>query len=164
MVHKCLKGGRSIAKAKEHDYRFAKTKWSDKCGFPLVFFLNMDIVVPPSDIELGKKGRILHVINQLRDEGKRVSIVNGMAVQVAVVLAGSKGSVFFGNKEEQGSPRGFRRNNSSHFQVFINKCLASISFGRIEGVNFGDFGDEGVFEVNSMVEGSMRGRGVIGFF
>ena len=105
MVHECLKHGRSIAKAKEHNHRFVKTKGSDKCGFPLVFFMNLDIVISPSNVELGQKGRILHVSNQFRNEGKRVSVVNSMAVQVAVVLAGSKGSVFLGNEEEWGGLR-----------------------------------------------------------
>ena len=54
MVHKCLKGGWSIGKSEKHDCQFKKAFWSDECSFPLVFFLNPDVVMAPLDVEFGK--------------------------------------------------------------------------------------------------------------
>ena len=65
--------------------------------------MNANVVISPSNVKLGKKGGVLHVIDQLRNEGERVSIVNGMAIKVAIVLTGSKSSVFLWDKEEWGS-------------------------------------------------------------
>ena len=69
MVHKCLEGAGGIAKAKEHDGWLKKTQGSDECCFPLIFLLDSDIVVPPSDVELGEVSGVLHIIDEFRDEG-----------------------------------------------------------------------------------------------
>ena len=50
-------------KTEEHDSGFKETKGGDKCGFPLILFVNADVVVSPSNIKLGEQSGILHVIN-----------------------------------------------------------------------------------------------------
>ena len=90
MIHKHLKSWGAIAKAKNHDSGFKNAKGSDACSLPLIFLPDVDVVVSPSDIKLGEESRVLHVINQLRDEGERVPIVNGVAVKVAIILTGMK--------------------------------------------------------------------------
>ena len=87
MIHECLKGWWSIAKTKEHDSGFVETKRSDEHCLPLILLFDMNIVVAPMDVELGKQGGLLHVINQFRNEGEGVSVVNGMAIEVSVILA-----------------------------------------------------------------------------
>ena len=99
MVHKCLKSQWSITETKEHDHGFEEAEGSDECGLPLILFSNVDVIVSPPDIELGEKGGIFHVVNQLRNEGERVSITDGMAVKVVVVLARVQSSIFFGTKK-----------------------------------------------------------------
>ena len=47
VVHKGLKSGWSIAKPKEHDGRLKESKGGDECPFPLVFFLDADVVESP---------------------------------------------------------------------------------------------------------------------
>ena len=63
VVHKCLKCWWGIAETKEHDSGFKETKGSDKCGFPLILFVNANVVVSPSHIKLGEQSGILHVID-----------------------------------------------------------------------------------------------------
>ena len=54
VVHECLKCRRCVTKSKEHDSGFVKAKWGDECGLPLVFFVDLDVVIPPLDVKLGK--------------------------------------------------------------------------------------------------------------
>ena len=46
-----------------HNSGFVEAKGGDECGFPLVFLVNPDIIISPSDIKLGKQHGVLHVID-----------------------------------------------------------------------------------------------------
>ena len=87
VVHKGLECRQCIAKSKEHHCRFEKSQGDDKGSFPLVFFMNADVVIAPSDVELHKEGGILHVVDKFRDEWQRVHILNGVGIEILVVLA-----------------------------------------------------------------------------
>ena len=63
MVHERLESRQSIAEPEEHNHWFKKAKRGDECAFPLVFFSDVDIVEPPSDVKLGKERGILYVVN-----------------------------------------------------------------------------------------------------
>ena len=63
MVHEGLECQRSIAEAEKHDCGFIETKGSNECGLPLIFFMNANVVISPSDIELGEEGGVFHVID-----------------------------------------------------------------------------------------------------
>ena len=54
-VHHCLKGGRRVREAEEHDCWFKQSLVRDKCGFPLVTVFDSDIVVTPSDVKFGEQ-------------------------------------------------------------------------------------------------------------
>ena len=63
VVHKCLKSQWDITETKEYDSGLEAAEGSDECGLPLIFLLNVDVIVSPLDIELGEKGGIFHVID-----------------------------------------------------------------------------------------------------
>ena len=63
MVHEGLECQRSIAETEKHDCGFIETKGSNEYGLPLIFFINVNVVISPSDIELGEEGGVFHVIN-----------------------------------------------------------------------------------------------------
>ena len=86
VIHEGLERRWSVAKAEEHDGGFEESERSDKCSLPLVFFVNADIVESSSDVKLGEYGGVLHVVNQLRDQGQGICVTNGVRVQVSVVL------------------------------------------------------------------------------
>ena len=54
MVHKCLECGGCIAESEEHDGGFEESHGSDESSFPLVFFLNTDVVVFPANVKFGE--------------------------------------------------------------------------------------------------------------
>ena len=101
MIHEHLKSRRGIAEPEEHYGGLKEAKRSDEHCFPLVFLLDANVVVSPTNIELGEQCRVLHIIDQLRDEGERIPIVNGVGVEISVVLAQSQGSILFGYEEKR---------------------------------------------------------------
>ena len=54
MVHECLKSGRGVAEPKEHYSGFVEAERGDECCFPLVFLLDANVVITPSNIKLGE--------------------------------------------------------------------------------------------------------------
>ena len=68
MVHEGLKSAGGIAKSKEHDSWFKKSKRGDKCSFPLIFLTNMDVVVTPVNVEFSEVSGILLVVNEFRNK------------------------------------------------------------------------------------------------
>ena len=80
MVHKGLKCGRSIAEAKEYDCEFIKTKGCDECCFPLVWFLDPNIVIPLVNVKLSEVDRVLHIIDEFGDERELIGIVDIMGI------------------------------------------------------------------------------------
>ena len=68
VVHEGLKCRWCIAEAKEHDNGFKESKGGDECRFPLIGFPDINVVVPPTDVKLGAKGGVFHVVNEFRDE------------------------------------------------------------------------------------------------
>ena len=89
MIHECLKSRRSVAEAKEHDSGFKKAERSDECRFPLVFLLNANVDITPSNIKFREQCGVLHIIDQLWDEGERISSANGVGIEISIILARS---------------------------------------------------------------------------
>ena len=107
MIHECLKSGRSVTEPKKHYGGFKEAKRGDERCFPLIFLPDANVVVTPSNIEFGKQCRVLHVINQLRDEGEGISIANSVGVEISIILTRSQGSVLLGYKDKQRGLWGF---------------------------------------------------------
>ena len=123
--------------------------------------MNADVVISPPDIELSEKSGILHVVNQLRNEGERVSIVNGVAVKIAIILTRAKSSILLWDEEEWGSLWGLGGYNLSCLQIFIDESFTSFLFSSVKRVDLGDLRGKRVFEFNGVVEESMRGKDII---
>ena len=87
VVHKGLECRQCIAKSKEHHCWLKKSQGGNEGSFPLVFFMNADVVIAPSDVKLHEEGGIFHVVNEFRDKRQRVCISNGVGIKILVVLA-----------------------------------------------------------------------------
>ena len=64
--------------------------------------LDVDIVVSPSNIKLGEVFHILEFVNEVGDERERIGVLDGVFVQIAIILAGAEFPVLFFDKEEGG--------------------------------------------------------------
>ena len=153
VVHETLEGGRGVGKPKEHYSRFEKFLMGSEGCLPLVTVLDPYVVVPPSDVEFSKDLSISQVIYEVGDEGKGVGVVDGVFVDIAVVLAGAESSILLFHKEERGGLGGVRWVDLSRGEVFIQEVLSGFSFVWREGVYFPNFRSEAVVEVDFMVIG-----------
>ena len=68
VIHEYLECGWCITEAKGHYCGFKEPEGSDECSFPLICLTELNVVIPPMDIKLGKEGRVIHVINEFRDK------------------------------------------------------------------------------------------------
>ena len=136
----------------------------DESGLPLVAFLDTDVVVSPSYIELGKDLGVLEFVDEVRDQREGVCVSDGVFIEVTIVLAGSESAVLFLDKEEGGCLGGFRRADFPGAKIFINEVVGGLSFFYREGVEFPNLWDKGLGEVDGVVIGAGGGYVVGGFF
>ena len=163
MVHESLKSGGSVAESEEHDCGFEEFHGGDEGGFPLIFLSDVNVVISPTNVELGEQGGFLHIINEFWNEREWIGVLDGVGVQVAVILAWTKSSILLWHKEEGRGLGRFQGYNSSCFKVFFHKGLACFHFCWIEGINFGDLGGEVRVKFDGVVIGTMRRELIVGF-
>ena len=75
-----------------------------------------------------------------------------MFIEIPVILARVKFSVFHLYKEEGGDLRGLGFLNLARFEVFVNEFLTCVHFLWVQGICFGHFQNEGVLQIYSMVK------------
>ena len=100
VVHERLKHRRRIALAEEHHHRFIKPIRSSESGLPLISLLNPNIVVSPSDIQFRKVAGMFQCVDEIGDSWKGVSILDGVRIDISIVLAWMEHSILLQNKEE----------------------------------------------------------------
>ena len=72
IVHEHLKSQGWSAEAKEHHCWFEQSKWGDEYSLPFVTFLDVDVVIPPLDIEFSETGELSQIIDKVRDKEKQI--------------------------------------------------------------------------------------------
>ena len=100
MVYESLEGGGSIAESKEHDGGFEEFHGGNESSFPLILLLDTNVVISPTNVKFSEQGRFLHMVDEFWDEGEGIGILDGVGVQVAVILAWAKGSILLWYEEE----------------------------------------------------------------
>jgi len=139
MIHVQLEGGRRVAKTKEHDDRFVEAGGSDKCRLPSIIRVDKDIVISPSDINLGKVFGGAEFVKQWGNQWERVGILDRFGIEWTIILAGAKFSIFLSNEKESTCLRGFRGYNGSTSEMFFDKFFHSDLFGRSKLVGLNTF-------------------------
>jgi hypothetical protein len=99
-VHHCLKGGRGISKAKEHNQRFKKSSIGFECDFPFIAFFYLDIVVSPLDVKFGKPLFSDELTDEFLNKRKGIVIAYGEVIEYMVVLNWLCLGTFLSNKEK----------------------------------------------------------------
>ena len=69
VIHHSLEGGWAVCETEEHYQRFEQSSIGPKGTFPLVTLVNVNVVVPPVNIQLGEVLGPMELINEFRDEG-----------------------------------------------------------------------------------------------
>ena len=113
VVHKLLEYGGGVAETEEHDSGFEKSLVDDEGSLPLVAVLDLNIVVLPVNIELGKVVNIFQLVHKVGDEREEVGIMGGMFIEVVIVLARVEFAILLFDEEEGGGLRRVGRANLS---------------------------------------------------
>ena len=157
MVHEGLESRWSIAEPKEHDGRFKESKRSDERSFPLVFFMNANVIKSPSDVELSEDRGVLHVVNQFGDKRQGVGIADIMGVQVSIVLARTERAIFLCYKEKGSGLWGFGRDNLSGLKVFRGLKIDGVVIGPVGRKNIVGLLREYIFKVRTPIRNFLIG-------
>ena len=113
VVHYGLEGGRTVGHSKEHYERFEEAMVGTEGHFPFISGLDAYIVETPLDIKFCEVLGSSELGDELRDERKGVSVLNGYSVQRAIVLDQLEQAIFLLNEEHRGCYRGFGRLDAS---------------------------------------------------
>jgi hypothetical protein len=109
VIHHSLKGGRAVSETEEHHQRFKESLVGAECSLPFIIFFDMDIVVPPSAIKLGKVSCALEMIDKIGNEWKWIDILDSLCIECPIVLDESERSILFLNEEYWCCHGGFGR-------------------------------------------------------
>ena len=121
-----MKGRQRVALAKEHNHRFVEPVRSSESGLSLISLLNPNVVISPPDIEFGEILGVFESVNEVRNMRKRVSILDGMRINVVIILARAERSILLQDKEEGGRLRGVHREDLFLLEILINECLEGL--------------------------------------
>ena len=86
VVHHSLEGGRRIAQPKEHDSGFKQSPICPKGYLPLISLPHLYIVISPLNIQLGDVPRILDLVDMFLDEGKGITVLDSVLIELLIVL------------------------------------------------------------------------------
>ena len=100
VIHESLECSGRVAETKEHDSRFKESFVSNEGHFLLMTVFDVDIIVPPMNVEFGEVVSDFQLVDKVGDERKGVVIVGGVFIKVLVVLTGAKFAILLFDKEE----------------------------------------------------------------
>ena len=126
--------------------------------------LDSDIVVSPMNVKLGEVVSVFQLVHEVGDEGEGVSVTSGVFVEVPVILARTKFSILFLDKEEGRCLEGVGRTDLPSSQVFFEEVLGGSLFIRRKQVDFANLRHEGVVKVDLMIIWVRRGTWSVASF
>jgi len=134
-----LEGGRGVTETEEHDDGFIEARCGNKGCFPAVIRMDKDVVVSPSDIDLGKIFRGVELVEEWRNQWEGICVSDHFSIEGAIILTWTKFSIFLSNEEKSAGLRGFGRNNGSSGEMFFDKFLHGLLLRRCELISFNSF-------------------------
>ncbi len=135
VVHHPLEGHGWVCESEEHDGWLKESSIHVEGGFFLVAFLDSDVVISPTDIKLCEVFGAAELVDEFRDEQKRVSGFDRHFIELPIILYGSKCSIFLFDEEEGGGERGFQGTDPSGFQVFVKEPIKLFLLVSVQGVD-----------------------------
>ena len=92
-----------ISESEVHDHGFIESEGCFEGRLPAILLLDADVIIAPTNVELGKEGFALKAFNDVTNEGKGVVVVNSLFVQGSVVHNGMKLTTLLFMVEQGGS-------------------------------------------------------------
>ena len=101
-----MEGCGAVCESKVHYQWFKKSALCPESSFPLVTFLDADVIVAPSDVQFCEVPRAAKSVNEVVNKRKGVSVLDSDLVQSAVILDESEAAVLFLDEKDWGSCKG----------------------------------------------------------
>ena len=99
VVHHSLEGCGGVAHAKKHDGRFKYSIFGLECHFPLISVFDAYIVVAPLDVQFGEILGSFQLVDEFRDEGEKIAVLDGSFIEFSVILTGHSFPSFLSTKK-----------------------------------------------------------------
>ena len=103
--------------------QFIKSLICVEHSLPFVTFLDVNVVVTPTNIHLGEDFCGRQHINQFSNEGEGITVFDHSVIEFVIILCGTELSVFLFDKEEGGGHGRGRRSDMSGFDVFCKEIV-----------------------------------------
>jgi hypothetical protein len=102
--HGPLKSGADILEAKWHDTICKGAPRGSECGFVLIDWMNLDLVVARETIHEGQSLVTHAIIDNLVDEGRWKIVFWTSVIEVVKVCTDTDSALFFVNRDRVGDP------------------------------------------------------------
>ena len=90
VIHHVLEGGGGVVQPERHDFPFITPSGRSEGSLPFVSRLDPNVVVTGSNIQFGKAGTTLPLVDELWDEREGVRVFNRDGVEFSVITLGAK--------------------------------------------------------------------------
>jgi hypothetical protein len=139
-MHAALEGPWGVLEAKGHDVRKVQAKRGDKGGLPMVFRLDPDVVIPPTNVKGSEKLFSFQLFQNRLNAWERVYVRYGPFVDLLVILDWAEGTILLFYKEEQGSPGRVSLFNVAQMLILINSFARCFHLSWAKRISFTLYG------------------------
>src|SRR5581483_4360861 len=128
-VHQIHKDCWSVRQTERHDQEFVVTITSSECCLGNIFLSNSHLMVSGSRIDFGEVCRSLQLVEQIINTRKRITILDSNLVQLPIIDAHAKRSIFLFDEQHGGSPRRRAGSNESLIQQLLKLIRQLLHLG-----------------------------------
>lgn len=163
-VHHGLEGCRGVHQTKEHDSWFVETMIGLECSFPLISFLDADVVVSPAEVNFGENTGPFELVDEFGNEGKGILVLDSAFVEFTVVLYRAQSTVLLLDKEKGTCHSRLAWTDISLLEVFTNEGIKLDLLLWGKGIGLACLGFKVRFEINSVISRTAGRKSFRGMF
>ena len=164
VVHESLESGGSIGETLRHDEPFEGSISRSEGCLPFISGGDPDEMIGVLEVDLGINSRGSGTVQEIGDEGERITVLFGDAVESAEVHAEPQRTILFLDKEDRSTMRRCRLADKAMAEIFVQEFAECLEFGRRQGVDRTWRGRLSFFQFNLQVVRPMRRKCASGNF
>src|SRR5262249_33445501 len=114
---------------------FVEASVGNKRGFPLVAFLDANVIIAPADIELGENLGVLDPSDYFGNQREWGTVLDADLVDPSVVLHRPECSLLILDEEKRSGNWRLGRSDTARFEMLIEEVVQGLLFSWSEGVH-----------------------------
>jgi hypothetical protein len=158
VLNQGLECGGSIGKTKWHDLVLKVAVASAERGLLNVIFMDPDLVVARTEIDLGEDLGAMELVGEVINEGDGESVLDGDGIQGTIINAHAEFAALLLDEDHRGTIGGEAGFNGSVAEEFVKFFSQGVKFEGRHAVNGAPRGRTVRFQLNAMVNVSFRGK------